>query len=106
MGNYLQYHFFSPEKGYLFPGTMLGKQKILAVDGGFAKQSSYRGYSANSAAVIPVFGGDEAAAQCPFIHYDGRTQFPTLLDQNDYLLKTLKTDYYVHRVKAQPFFKI
>ena len=40
---YLQYDFFSPEKGYLFPGTMLGKPKILAVDGGFDKQSWYGG---------------------------------------------------------------
>jgi hypothetical protein len=54
------------------------------------------------AAAIPVFGGDEAAAQFQFIHYDGRTKFPTILDQNDYLLET---GYYVHRVKVQPFFK-
>jgi hypothetical protein len=99
---YLQYDFFSPEKGYLFPGTMLGKQKILAVDAGFDKQSSYRGQSANIAAAIPVFGGDEVAAQFQFIHYDGRTKFPTIADQNDYLLEA---GYYVRQVKVQPFFK-
>jgi hypothetical protein len=37
------------------------------------------------AAAIPVFKGDDAAAQFPFIHYDGRTKFPTIADQNDYL---------------------
>lgn len=99
---YLQYDFFSPEKGYLFPGTMLGKQKILAVDGGFDTQGSYRGTSANVAAAIPVFKGDEAAAQFQFIHYDGRTKFPTILDQNDYLVEA---GYYVHQAKLQPFFK-
>ena len=34
-------------QGYLFSGTALGKQKILAVDAGFDRQGSYRGYSAN-----------------------------------------------------------
>ena len=99
---YLQYDFFSPEKGYLFPGTMLGKQKILAVDGGFDTQGSYRGESANVAAAIPVHKGDEAAAQFQFIHYDGRAKFPTILNQNDYLVEA---GYLVHQAKLQPFFK-
>jgi len=99
---YLQYDFLDREKGYLFAGTALGKQKILAVDVGFDKQSSYRGASGNIAAALPVNQGDEVAAQYQFIHYDGRTRFPTIADQNDHLLET---GYYVHKAKVQPFLK-
>jgi hypothetical protein len=99
---YVQYDFLSPEKGYLFSGTTLGKQKVLAVDAGFDKQSSYRGTSANIAAALPVNKGDEVAAQFQFIHYDGRIKFPTIADQNDFLVET---GYYVHQAKVQPFLK-
>jgi hypothetical protein len=99
---YVQYDFLSPEKGYLFSGTGLGKQKILAVDAGFDKQSDYRGFSANTAAALPVNKGDEIAGQFQFIHYDGRTKFPTIADQNDYLVEA---GYLVHQAKLQPFVK-
>jgi hypothetical protein len=99
---YLQYDFFSKEKGYLFTGTALGKQKILAVNAGFDTQSSYRGLSADISADIPVNNGDEVAAQLQYYHYDGRTKFPTIPNQNDYLLEAA---YYVHQAKVQPFLK-
>jgi hypothetical protein len=99
---YLQYDFFEREKGYLFNGTFLGKQKVLAVDIGVDKQSSYRGYSANVAAAIPVNQGDEVASQFQYIHYDGRTKFTAIPNQNDYLLEA---GYYSHKAKIQPFLK-
>lgn len=67
--DYLQYDFLSPENGYRFPGTMLGKQKILAVDGGFDVQGSYRGQSANIAAAIPVLRATKQP-RIQFIHYE------------------------------------
>lgn len=99
---YVQYDFFDREKGYLFTGTALGKQKILAVDAGFDTQSSYRGFSANIAAAIPVNKGDEVATQFQYYHYDGRTKFTAIPNQNDYLLEGA---YYVHQAKIQPFLK-
>ncbi len=99
---YLQYDFLSPEKGYLFSGTTLGKQKILAVDAGFDKQSSYSGQSANMAAALPVNKGDEVAGQFQYIRYDGGTKFPTIAKQNDFLLEA---GYYVHQARVQPFLK-
>ena len=99
---YLQYDFFDREKGYLFTGTGLGKLKILAVDAGVDKQGSYRGYSANAAAAIPINKGDEVAGQFQYIHYDGRTKFTAIPDQNDFLLEAA---YYVHQAKIQPFLK-
>jgi hypothetical protein len=99
---YLQYDFFDREKGYLFSGTGLGKAKILAVDAGFDRQGSYRGYSANVAAAIPVRKGDEIAGQFQYIRYDGRAKFPGIPLQNDFLVEA---GYYAHAVKIQPFVK-
>jgi hypothetical protein len=99
---YLQYDFFDREKGYLFTGTGLGKQKLLALNAGVDKQGSYRGYSADIAAAIPVNKGDEVAGQFQFIKYDGRTKFTALPNQNDFLVEA---GYYVHQAKAQPFLK-
>ena len=99
---YVQYDFFDREKGYLFTGTALGKQKILAVDAGFDKQSSYRGFSANVAADIPVNGGDEVAGQVQYYHYDGQNKFTAIPNQNDFMLEAA---YYAHKVKVQPFLK-
>lgn len=99
---YVQYDFFDREKGYLFTGTALGKQKILAVDAGFDTQSSYHGYSANIAADIPVNKGDEVATQFQYYHYNGQTKFTAIPNQNDYLLEAA---YYVHQGKIQPFVK-
>jgi len=99
---YLQYDFFAREKTYLFSGTTLGKQKILAVDGGFDTQGTYRGLSANVAAGIPVNQGDEVAAQFQYIHYNGGTKFTTIGNQNDWLVEGA---YYAHKAKVQPFVK-
>ena len=99
---YFQYDFFDREKGYLFAGTGLGKMKILAVDAGLDKQGSYRGYSANAAAAIPVRGGDEVAGQFQYVHYDGRDKFTAIADQNDFMAEAA---YYTKKVKVQPFVK-
>jgi hypothetical protein len=99
---YLQYDFIDREKGYLFSGTGLGKAKILAVDAGFDRQGSYRGYSANIAAAIPIRKGDEVAGQFQYIRYDGRDKFISIPLQNDFLVEA---GYFDHRVKIQPFVK-
>ena len=99
---YVQYDFFDREKEYLFSGTTLGKQKVLAMDAGFDRQSSYRGYSANIAAGIPVNNGDEMASQLQYYHYDGQAKFTAIPKQNDFLLEAA---YYVHQAKIQPFLK-
>ena len=99
---YVQYDFFDTETGYTFVGTALGKKKILAVDAGFDKQGSYRGLSSNIAADLPVNHGDEIGGQFQYFHYDWQTKFPTIANQNDYLVEGA---YYIHKAKAQPFMK-
>ncbi len=99
---YFQYNIFGRERGYALTGTALGKQKIWAIDAGIDAQSTYRGYSANTAIDLPVNGGDEIGGQFQYIFYDGRTKFPTIGRQNDYLVEAA---YYVRTAKLQPFFK-
>lgn len=99
---FVQYDFFDAEKGYTFLGTALGKKKILAVSGGFDRQGTYRAYSGNVSGDLPVHQGDEIGGQFQFTKYDGRTKFPAILNQNDYLLEGA---YYVHRLHVQPIGK-
>jgi hypothetical protein len=64
----------------------LGKQKILALNGGFDKQGSYYAASADLAASIPVHHGDEIGGQqIQFIRYQGAQKFLSIPRQNDYL---------------------
>jgi hypothetical protein len=99
---YVQYDFLDREKNYTFVGTALGKQKILAVDAGFDTQGSYRAWSGNVAASIPVFGGDEIGGQAQYLHYDGRNLFTAMPRQNDYLAEAA---FYRHSLRTQPFLK-
>jgi hypothetical protein len=99
---YLQYDFFSPEKEYTFAGTVLGKRRILAVDVGGDKQSSYRSMTANIASDTPVRGGDEIGVNFQVLHFDGRNKFAAIPDQNNYLLEGA---YYFRKAKLQPFAK-
>ena len=99
---YVQYDFFTRQKGYALIGTALGKQKYLSVNAGIDVQGSYRGYSADIAADIPVNGGDEIGGQLQYIFFDGKAKFPTIGRQNDYLVEAA---YYIHKSHFQPFFK-
>jgi hypothetical protein len=99
---YLQYDFFSPEKEYAYAGTALGKRKILAIDVGGDKQGTYRSDTLNVTNDTPVRGGDEVGLNFNVMHFDGRTKFPTLADQTNYLMEAA---YYIHKAKLQPFGK-
>jgi hypothetical protein len=99
---FLQYDFFSPETGYTFVGTALGKQKILALNAGFDTQGSYHAFSSDLAAAIPVRGGDEIGGQVQFVRYQGGEKFLTIPQQNDVLVEAA---YYTRKYKVQPFAK-
>lgn len=100
---YVQYNFVGTEKSYVLPGTTLGKTKLLAVSGGFDTQGSYRAFSSHLGGAVPVNGGDEIGGQVQYLHYDGKTEFTAIPDQNDVLVEGA---YYVRQVKLQPFGKM
>jgi hypothetical protein len=99
---YLQYDFFDTERGYVFPGTNLGKRKILALSGGYDGQSNYHSYSGNLFWNLPDAAKDELGGQVQWCHFDGNTFIPTLPRQNDYLAELA---YYISAAKFQPFGK-
>jgi Phosphate-selective porin O and P len=99
---YLQYDFFEKERGYVYPGTALGKRKIVALSAGYDGQSKYKSYSGSVFATIPVLGGNEVAGILQHNGYNGGTFIPTIPDQKDELLEL---GYYVAPLKLQPFVK-
>jgi Phosphate-selective porin O and P len=100
---YIQYDFFAPETSLYYPGTTLGKKKILALNAGFDKQGSYYAAAADLTAAIPIHGGDEIGGQIQFIRYDGAHKFLSIPRQNDYLVEAT---YYYRPMKLQPFVKV
>jgi len=100
---YLQSDFFATETVYAFLGTVLGKKRIVAVNSGFGKQGAYRSWPANIASDTPVRHGDEVGVNLQYIHYDGRTKFLAIPDQNDLLLELA---YYAYRIRFQPFLSV
>jgi hypothetical protein len=99
---YLQYDFFEKERGYVYPGTALGKRKIVALSGGYDGQNSYKSYSGSLFATIPVMKVDEVAGILQHNRYNGSTFIPALADQKDELLEF---GYYKASLKLQPFAK-
>ena len=99
---YLQYDFFEKERGYVYPGTTLGKRKIAGVSAGYDGQNKYKSYSASGVVAIPVLGTNEVAGLLQHNVYNGGTFIPALPDQKDELLEL---GYLLAPLKLQPFVK-
>ena len=99
---YLQYDFFEKERGYVYAGTNLGKRKILAISGGYDGQKSYKAYSGNVYASLPMGAGNEFVGQIQRSHYDGG-RIAAIPRQND---DVIELGYYFAPLKIQPFFKV
>lgn len=98
----LQYNVFDVEKVPFYPGTYLGKKKILAIGAGYDAQSDYSAYAGDIFFDYPVGKGNGITAQVDFIHYDGGVTFPTaaLLKQDDIFVET---GFYLGGPKIMPF---
>ncbi len=110
----VQYEFFDADLGllnlgYIYPGTNLGKKKIVAVGIGSDNQGDYHAYTADVFADIPVGaqdkvkGGDAVTGSLSWFHYDGGSRFASLPRQNDYLLEA---GFLFASVKLQPFLQL
>ena len=100
---YLQYDFFEKERGYVYPGTNLGKRKILALSGGYDGQNNYKAYDLNVFTTMPLPGGNELAGTAQVNHYDGGTFITAIPNQRDDLVEL---GYYLSSLKIQPFAKL
>jgi len=99
---YLQYDFFEKERGYVYPGSTLGKRKIVAVSGGYDGQKKYKAYSGNVYASIPM-GTNGFVGQIQRSHYDGGKYITALPRQNN---DVIELGYFLSALKIEPFFKV
>ena len=100
---YLQYDFFEKERGYVYPGTNLGKRKILAVSAGYDGQSKYKAYSGSVCTSMPLPGGNEFAGVIQVNRYNGGTFITAIPNQRD---DVVELGYYLSPLKIQPFAKV
>jgi hypothetical protein len=98
----LQYNVFDVEKVPFYPGTYLGKKKILAIGAGYDAQSDYAAYAGDIFFDYPVGKGNGITAQVDFIHYDGGVTFNTaaLFKQDDLFVET---GFFLGGPKIMPF---
>jgi hypothetical protein len=99
----LQYNFFDVEKVQFYPGTYLGKKRVLAIGGGFDAQNDYAAYAGDIFLDLPIAGGAGITAQADYIHYDGGFTFPTSALFKQDVLFTEAGFYFGGDVKLMPF---
>jgi len=98
----VQVQLLDPEApAYSYPGTYLGKKKVLAVGAALDAQSDYRGVAVDGLLSLPL-GNDGISAQANFIHYDGHELIPSLARQNTF---EVEAGYHLTGAKLTPWVK-
>ncbi len=96
----LQYDFLDVEKGQFYPGTYLGKKKVLAIGAGYDTQGDYKAYAFDGFLDLPVGKGNGLTVEADFVHYDGGTFFTTMYNQDT---EMVRAGFYFGGVKLMPF---
>ena len=98
----LQLQLLDPEApAYSYPGTYLGRKKLLSVGAALDAQSSYRAVAVDGFLSLPV-GSDGVTAQANFIHYDGHDFIQALPKQNTF---EAEAGYHFTGAKLTPWAK-
>ncbi len=98
----LAYNFFEVEKTQFYPGTYLGKKKVLAIGASYDAQNDYGAYAFDGFLDLPIAGGNGLTVEADFIHYDGGTSFTTLYKQNTFMGQA---GFFFGGPKVMPFFR-
>ena len=103
----VQYDVFDTEFVYSYPGTYLGKKKVLAFAGWYQAQNSYKGWGGDAFFDWPVLGGDAVTVEADYMHYDGHNQIYNDNGTNNTLPEQYSVysnaGYYFCKLKLQPF---
>ncbi len=103
----VQYDVFDTEYVYAYPGTNLGKKKMLAFAGWYQAQNSYKGYGGDVFFDWPVLQGDAVTVEGDYMHFDGHREVFNDNGTNNTLPEqyTVYTNagYYFCQLKLQPF---
>lgn len=105
----LQYDVFDTEYVYSYPGTNLGKKKMLAFGVWGQGQGSYKGYGGDVFFDWPVLDGNAITAEADYMHYDGHGFVWNDNGTNNTLPEqyTIYTNagFYFCQLKLQPFIR-
>lgn len=88
------------DSGMFYPGTMMGKKKLVAIGASIDQQRDYQTLGGDVFVDMPVAGGDGLTLQADLMQYDGATTFPSLPKQNCVLIEA---GWYLHKLKVSPF---
>jgi hypothetical protein len=98
----VMYNVFDVEKAQFYPGTYLGKKKVLAFGASYDTQSDYSAYAGDVFFDYPI-GKGGITAQVDYIHYDGGVTFPTTALFKQDVLFTEAGFYTGGDIKLMPF---
>lgn len=103
----VQYDFFDTEYVYSYPGTNLGKKKMVAIGAWGQGQGAYKGYGGDVFFDWPVNDGDAVTAEADYMHYDGHGFVFNDNGTNNVLPEQYSiytnAGYYFCQLKLQPF---
>ncbi len=94
------YYPFEADTGFFYTGTTLGQKKIVGIGASIDRQGNYSANSVDLFVDLPVRKGNAVTFQTDFIRYDGGTTFPTLPQQNAWLVES---SYYIKKARLGPF---
>jgi hypothetical protein len=72
----LQVNLLDPETAFFYQGTYLGAKKILSFGGSYDFQDSYKSFSVDAVADLPI-GPGVFSGQAAYVYWDGNTFIPS-----------------------------
>ncbi|HTY35523.1 MAG TPA: hypothetical protein VMH23_00325 [Bacteroidota bacterium] len=105
----LNYMLEDREKGFFYSGTTLGKGKVLSFGGGVDLQSSFRSYSFDAFADLPVVKSGSLTASASWTYLDGggseqdSTFFTGAIPRQSILF--FEAGYFLRDLGIQPYLK-
>jgi hypothetical protein len=103
------YSLLDREKGFFYPGTMLGRGRVFSVGGGVDTQDNYLGIAMDTFFDYPVFQFGSVTASVSYAFINNRTarntgnDFSALLPRQDILFT--ETGLFIPAIGIQPYFK-
>ena len=94
------YQFFTPQTGYFYRGTSLGKTRTLSFGASFDRQEDYRSYSGDVFFDQPLGGGNGLTLKAELTTLDGDTFLTALPKQTNLLVEG---GFYLASAKLMPF---
>lgn len=95
----VQFNAFATETGFFYPGTYLGKKRVLAVAAAFDKQTDYHAYDADAFFDMPI-GAGAITAQFDYNHFNRSTTLPSLPREH---VELVELGYFVTAIRLTPF---